>query len=477
MEKYTNRYIICTLLACCISATFFYLLYGSKYRKPQFITDKLGLTSIKIKKIITPNSIEELQNIIRNTNEPISIAGGRYCQGGQMAYPNGIVINMKKLNAIINLDNENKTITVQAGATWHKIQHYIDSYNLSITAMQSYNNFTLGGSLSVNAHGRDIQYCQLINTVQSIQIVLADGSLVNADRSNNSDLFNAAIGGYGLLGVITQATLKLTENIPLKRKVQPCNLTDFNKLFFNTVTSDPSTVFYNTDIYPNQYQTCLITTWHKTKQSLTSTTRLQSHDSPFYIIDRALEFFTRRMPLAKSLRLVAEKIQKIAPQIVWRNHEMSYSVHQLAIHTHFPTTMTLQEYFIPIDQAYTFAKKLRSILKKNWVNVLNVSIRYVTADTTSIMSYAPQDSFAFVLYLNIVNAQKNITNSCKWTQKIIDAALKNNGTFYLPYIMCATQNQFDQAYPQFKSLLAIKHIYDPTNKFQNMLLKKYGTSM
>jgi FAD/FMN-containing dehydrogenase len=136
--------------------------------------------------------------------------------------------------------------------------------------------------------------------------------------------------------------------------------------------------------------------------------------------------------------------------------------------------MTLQEYFIPIEHAQTFAKKLTKILKKNWVNVLNVSIRYVPADTTTTLSYAPHNSFAFVLYLNVFNTSWTINRSCAWTQKIINTALKYNGTYYLPYLMCATKEQFMQAYPQFNNFLTIKQTYDPDNKFRNMLLQKYS---
>jgi len=441
----------------------------------QFITDKLGLASIRVNKIVTPDSVEELQNIVASTTLPTSVAGACYSQGGQTAYPDGMVIDMKKLNKIIAFDKKQKIITVQAGATWYDVQKYIDPYNLSVKAMQSYNNFSIGGSLSVNAHGRDIAYGSVVNGVRSVEILLADGTLLAADRHNKSDLFSAAIGGYGLLGIITQATIELTENTALERKVYQCDVSNFDDLFLNTIAKDKSVVLYNTDLFPKQYQQCLTTTWHTTTESLTNPTRLQEQNSPFYIVNKALEMFIRRVPLASQSRLFVEPSKKIrAPQlIVWRNNEMSYSVNQLAIDWHFPTTMTLQEYFVPVEHAQSFAKKLSSILRKNWVNVLNVSIRYVPADTTSTMSYAPRDSFAFVLYLNIFNTQWTINRACTWTRKIIDAALKHDGTYYLPYIMCATKKQFKKAYPQFDDLLQIKQTYDPDNKFRNILYKQY----
>ncbi len=460
-------------LSLSLSMGFVGLTYPGKTN--QYITDKLGITSVRVNNIIAPSSVEELQNIVSSATLPISIAGASYSQGGQTGYPDGIVIDMQKLNKVIAFDEKQKTITIQAGATWYDVQKYIDPYNLSVKAMQSYNSFSIGGSLSINAHGRDIAYGSVINGIQSIEILLADGTIVVADRHNNANLFRAAIGGYGLLGIITQATIELTENIELERKVYQCNVDNFKSLFESVIAPDKSVVFYNTDVFPKRYQECLITTWNKTTQSVTDETRLQEQNSRFYIVNKALEMFLRRVPLAQFSRLPVEHITKIkAPtRVVWRNNEMSYSVNQLALDFHFPSTMTLQEYFIPVEHAQKFAEKMSKILKKNWVNVLNVSIRYVPADTTSIMSYAKQDSFAFVLYLNIFNNRWNINNSCKWTQKIIDVALQYNGTYYLPYIMCATKKQFQTAYPQFDDLLKIKQMYDPHNKFRNMLLQKY----
>jgi FAD/FMN-containing dehydrogenase len=189
--------------------------------------------------------------------------------------------------------------------------------------------------------------------------------------------------------------------------------------------------------------------------------------------------FVRRVPFASYSRASLQQSKKIAAptRVVWRNNEMSYSVNQLAIDYHFPSTMTLQEYFIPVGHAQAFAKKLASILKRNWVNVVNLSIRHVKADTTSLMSYAPQESFAFVLYLNIFNNRWAINDSIHWTRKIIDAALKYNGTYYLPYIQSATKQQFKKAYPQFSELLKLKQISDPHNKFRNMLLHNYSETV
>ena len=181
------------------------------------IVDFSDLHTAPLHSFFQPITVGELQEIVKKSAGPLSIAGGRFSQGGQIYTDGGTVIDITKLNCIISLDTDAKTITVQTGATWRKIQEYIDPYNLSVTVMQSYNNFTVGGSLSVNVHGRYLGYGPIISTVIEIKVILADGSLKIASRTENSDLFYAAIGGYGALGVIVEATLQLTDNYPIER--------------------------------------------------------------------------------------------------------------------------------------------------------------------------------------------------------------------------------------------------------------------
>jgi FAD/FMN-containing dehydrogenase len=84
--------------------------------------------------------------------------------------------------------------------------------------MQTYANFTVGGSLSVNAHGRYMGEGPLAHSVESLRLILADGNLVEASPTQNPELFYAAIGGYGGIGVIAEATLLLADNIKIERR-------------------------------------------------------------------------------------------------------------------------------------------------------------------------------------------------------------------------------------------------------------------
>ncbi len=54
-----------------------------------------------------------------------------------------------------------------------------------------------------------------------------------------------------------------------------------------------------------------------------------------------------------------------------------------------------------------------------------------------------------------------------WTRELTDAVIESNGTYYLPYQMHQTEDQFKKAYPRSEEFFALKRKYDPDNKFRN----------
>jgi len=110
--------------------------------------------SIVVDRVLVPTTIGEVVDAVRSHPGPVSIGGGRFSQGGQTATERALQIDMRRFDDVLAFSKERKEITVQAGITWRKIQDYIDPYDLSVRIMQTYANFTVGGSLSVNVHGR-----------------------------------------------------------------------------------------------------------------------------------------------------------------------------------------------------------------------------------------------------------------------------------------------------------------------------------
>lgn len=435
------------------------------------IKDVSELAIGKICKIFTPTSIPELQQVIKCSKLPVAVAGGRFSQGGHIWYNGGITIDMTKLNAVRKLDPVNKIITVEAGATWHQIQKYIDLYGLSVRVMQSYNDFTVGGSLSVNVHSRTIFDGPIIETVESIKLLLADGSLVVASRTENYDLFKAAIGGYGAVGIIVEATLSLTSNDVMERQEVIMSLEHYPAFFATMIKNNPAVVFHNADLFTDNFNKVASITWYKTDKPRTIEDRLQA-GAPF-----SFEYFgfqcARYIQAMQKIRLPMH-IMKSTDKVVWRNYEMSTSVASIEPTTRLISTTVLQEYFVPCDQLVPFVQHMKEIVQKYNVNMMNVSLRYIHKDTESVMAYAQApESFALVCYINMGNNVFGMAKARRWTQELINCVIDCGGTYYLPYQLHATKEQFEKVYPRSQELREIKKRVDPNNRFMNSFLKKY----
>ncbi len=468
MPKLFYRFSILCLLA---TAQLHGALYGQDTTK--IVNDITQLNPIVVNAILAPKSTSEIVNAVKNHKGPISIGGGRYSMGGQTATEQALQIDMRSFDSIVHFSAEEKTITVQTGITWRKIQEFIDPYNLSVKIMQSYANFTVGGSLSVNVHGRYIGEGPIILSVQEIKLVLANGELITASPTKNSELFFGAIGGYGGLGVITEATLLLSDNVKMERTDKKLPISEYKDYFMEHVQNDSTVVFHNADIYPKRYKKVREVSFRETDKEVTVEHRLVPEDKTYGFNRFAFKLISE-YPGGKWLRQhLFDPIVYSKNPVEWRNYEASYTVLELEPKSRKRSTYVLQEYFVPVQEFDKFYPLLRSILRENKVNAINISIRHAKKDPGSLLAWAREDVFAFVIYYKQGTKQKDKDKVKAWTQLLIDASISCNGSYYLPYQIHATTEQFANAYPESNAFFELKKRVDPTNKFRNKLWDAY----
>ncbi|HTT96748.1 MAG TPA: FAD-binding oxidoreductase [Rhizomicrobium sp.] len=452
--------LTCVCLATVASAT-------------QTVNDVTQLNPIVVEKVVSPHSAAEIARLLRAHSGPVCIGGARHSQGGQIATRNCLFLDMREMNRVLDLDLKNHRIRVEAGASWRKIQEAIDPHGLSLRIMQTYANFTVGGSLSVNAHGRYVGEGAIVRSVEAITIVLADGTIVSASRSRHRDIFDAAIGGYGGIGVIVDATLDLVPNTHIRRVARRVSVSQYRDYFLANVRNAPDAVFHNADLYPPDFRTLTAVTWVKTDAPLTNRQRLAPLGEPSSF-DRFLLEWLSRGPLGKQIReYIYDPAQYSAANVEWRNYEASYDAASLEPASREKYTYGLQEYFVPVKNFEAFAVALARILRTSHANVLNVSIRHARPDRETLLSWSPQEVFAFVLYFGqgVSPAEREQVHA--WTAQLIAESLRDGGTYYLPYQIVATREQFLRAYPRAPEFFALKARVDPTCKFRNELWDRY----
>jgi len=456
---------------CCLTAIVSSSALADETSK--IVNDITQLNPISVQAVATPHTIAEIQKLVKENKGPISIGGGRYSMGGQIATDQTVFIDMRGMDKVVNFSPATKTITVQTGMTWHKLQSIIDPYNLSVQIMQSFANFTVGGSLSVNVHGRYLGKGPIIASVQSFKIVLADGRLVKASRQENRSIFDAAIGGYGALGVIVETTLSLTDNVKIERHTTVTDAKDYHSYFQKVIATDKSIVFFNGDLYPSDYTKVHTVLWRTTDKPLTDAARLEPVKTHYWLESLAF-YLSTEIPYGDRLcQYVYNNWLRHEGEVIWRNHEASHDVGILEPLSRKYSTYVLQEYFVPVDRFDAFLPAMIRILQDARANVVNISIRHAKADHESLLSWAPQDEFAFVLYYKQGVSEMDQNHVRQWTRALIDAALSVDGHYYLPYQIYATSAQFHQAYPEAERFFSLKKKLDPSNKFRNKLWDAY----
>jgi hypothetical protein len=136
-------------------------------------------------------------------------------------------------------------------------------------------------------------------------------------------------------------------------------------------------------------------------------------------------------------------------------------------------TEILAELFIPIDEFPNLINDLKLILTKEHLNLLNITIRFVEKDEQAILSYAKEDMFGLVLLINQGKNQKEIKDTQKVVQQMIETTLLHGGTYYLPYYPYASHEQIKKSYPKLNQFFQMKRKLDPNEVFVNLFYEEY----
>lgn len=437
------------------------------------IRNVTGLYTVQVARAVVPGSTEEVAREVRGWAGKVAVGGGRYSMGGQVAIAGGLHLDMRRMNGLVKLDRAARVARVQAGMRWRALQDILDPVGLAVQTMQSYANFTAGGTVSVNGHGRYVGNGPVGNSVRALQLVLADGSVVEASRTQNTDLFRAAIGGYGAVGVITEVELDLADNCRIERIVKPVALDAYPGHFARTVKGDPACILHNADLLPPQFDAPVTVSWRRTGKPVTEAARLVARGQSYGLRQNVIFAVTELPGGALVQRDIVHPLLRAGPAVKWRNHDASLDVAELEPRTRAMSTYVLQEYFIPVRHFAGYVREMAAVIRRHEAQVLNVSIRHSGADPVALLPWAKEEVFSFVVYYKQRTHEEAQRRAGEWTRAMIETALRFEGRYYLPYQLHATRAQFDRAYPEAALLRALKRRVDPAGKFSNALWAKY----
>lgn len=433
------------------------------------MNDVTGLNPYKVHSYKSPKNLTELEKILIEAKErklKITMGGQLHSQGGHQFLNGGIFIDNKSMKRIISF--EDQVVTVEPGVSWEELQDFLNEKGYSVCVMQSSNIFTIGGSISVNCHGRDHKYGPLIETLLKVKILLGTGEIKVASREENPDLFSAVVGGFGLLGFILEAQFKVTKNLVYDKSALTMKSEEYPKYFKKIENNENIGLhFARFSLTKNQFLTdVIVVNFQESKEEIPKTLEKENNIE----LNKFLLGIQRNISFSKEIRWPLEIYSESKHLTITRNNAMRPPVKCLE-YSSLTDTDILQEYFVPERGFDDFMEYMRSSVPKHAFTLNNITIRYVKKNQETLLSYSDDNYFSLVLYINF-----NFQNSDKlksWTQKTIDQIIKLKGTYYLCYQLFPTKNQFQKCYPRWKDFLKLKEKYDPDEVFSSDFYQTY----
>ena len=167
-------------------------------------------------KVLSTEDVASVMKLAYERNIPVVVRGsGTGLVGGAVAINGGIMLDTSAMKKVIELDENNLTVTVQSGLLLMELAAYCDEHGYQYCPDPGEKSATIGGNISTNAGGmRAVKYGVTRDAVRAITAVLPTGEIMRfgskvVKNSSGYDLKDLIIGSEGTLAVVTEATLKI----------------------------------------------------------------------------------------------------------------------------------------------------------------------------------------------------------------------------------------------------------------------------
>ncbi len=440
---------------------------------------ELSETTIHRHMILTDNPGDMLVSAIRAemkdaaaAGRPINVGAARHSMGAQAIPRNGHAITYD--NGMVDFDSETGIARVHAGARWSQVIAALDPLGRSPKVMQSNHDFGVAATFCVNAHGWPVRLGPMGSTVRSFDIIVPGGDLVTCSREENAELFGLTMGGYGLTGAITSMELETAANTRLEPGFTTMPAEEFGNAFSSALEDEGVTMAYgrlNVE-RPRFMRDALMVTYRPADDQ----NDLPAVSGSGVMAKLASRVYRAQLGNERIKRwrwwMESDLGQSLGGGPVTRNSLINEPV--ATLNDRDPNrTDILHEYFISPAQFPEFLEICRAIIPASYQEFLNVTLRYIDTDPTSVLAYATEPRIAAVMSFSQEKTVRGEADMARMTRALVDGIIGIGGTYYLPYRPHPTPAQFAGAYSRAEEFAAAKRDLDPDLLFRNALWDQY----
>ena len=447
------------------------------------------LNPTRVREVLRPASVEAVQDIVRSAradDRSISVAGGRHAMGGQQFGTDTTLIDMNGMTRVLEFDRARGEIEVEAGIQWPELYKYLLDEQRDSSAPWAFvqkqtgaDKLSIGGALAANVHGRGLNLRPFVGDVVAFTIVGPDGIARHCSRSENAELFSAAIGGYGVFGPIVTARLRLAPRHKVQRIVEVIDIEELPSMFEQRIANgfQYGDFQFATELNPQMLLRKGVFSCYRPVDNSTPmpATRLRLEKENWHEL-----IYLAHVDRARAFQAYSSYYLTTSGQYYWSDeHQMSTYVadyhetlgDRLGQYAHGSEMIT--EIYVPRDALVRFLADVRSDFLAQHTDLIYGTIRLIERDDETKLAWARQPYACIIFNLHVTPDPIGIEKAKREFRRLIDRGLSYGGSYYLTYHRWAEPRQVIAAYPQFPEFLRLKRKYDRGEVFQSDWYRHY----
>ncbi|CAB1077717.1 hypothetical protein D1AOALGA4SA_5500 [Olavius algarvensis Delta 1 endosymbiont] len=415
---------------------------------------------------------------------------------GDLALNDGnALLDMSTMNRILDFDREKARITVEAGIRLIDIYQEVHQHLLYLPASPTESHSSVAGAICANVNGKDAwHHGSFAQQVVRLTLLLASGETLDIDRSH--ELFNAVVGGIGLLGVIVDATLQLCPIPSPYVEINRIPTADVDALLEKMAqiekSHDAAVVWVDAYAEGSKIGRSVVHAAKWIERTETESQRRQILEAGYERLDHHRQFglaLHEKFGPILSLMLQAQRpmmnsfnrLYYAMCRLLYRMGRASNS--ELFLRFSFEASFTVPPaHLVCGPHGYTVQLTFpRADAREAIVELLKICRSSPCPPVTTILrAHRPDDSLisfsedGYSLNFEFHPKQRHEAASRAAVDRLIDATVRRGGKIHLAKDQVLRPEQFYRVYPRYSELLEIKRRLDPEGLFTSDLARRVG---
>jgi decaprenylphospho-beta-D-ribofuranose 2-oxidase len=455
--------------------------------------------SIRTRSLVArPTTIDQCRealNYCRQHDMTICARGAGRGYGDLALNDGNALLDMSAMNRILAFDEAAAQITVEAGIRLIDIYREVHHRLLTLPASPTESHSSVAGAICANVNGKDAwHHGSFARQVVRLSLLLANGEILEIDRSH--ELFNAVVGGIGLLGVILDTTLQLRPIPSPYVEINRIPAPDVDALLATMAavekSHDAAVVWVDAYARGSKTGRSVIHAAKWIERPATESQRREILDAGYERLEQHRRFglaLHEKFGPILSLMLHAQRpmmnsfnrLYYAMCQLVYRTGHSSNS--ELFLRFGFEASFTVPPaHLVCGPHGYTVQLTFpRAGAREAIIELMGICQSSPCPPVTTILrAHKPDDcliSFSeegYSLNFEFHPKPRHEAASREAVDRLIDATVRRGGKIHLAKDQVLRPDQFYRVYPRYRELLAIKRRLDPQGLFTSDLARRVG---